>query len=200
MLVSVTTAQGDPLEFPNAKDAEPAHLTLSSSAEAPQGHSHVLLERLRASDKLQFLAEKVENNAESEWTGELPAFKSAYFPLYSPFPAVQAKVAQAAETPLELKGTVCLSSTYDRESESCETGKPECGFCKFMKAGPCGVIFTRWEACLDKCKEQGLEFVDHCREETLGLRDCVDANPDYYAVLNESSSSEEEEPTKETAA
>ena len=33
--------------------------------------------------------------------------------------------------------------------------KAECGFCLFMRAGPCGDEFRAWEACLEKCKEEG---------------------------------------------
>lgn len=33
-----------------------------------------------------------------------------------------------------------------------KTAVPECGFCKFMKAGPCGELFIAWEACVDKVR------------------------------------------------
>ena len=32
---------------------------------------------------------------------------------------------------------------------------PECGFCLFMRAGPCGEEFKAWEKCLDNCKKNG---------------------------------------------
>lgn len=188
VLVSVTTSSGEPLEYDGG--AEHAHITLSS-AEGTNGlnvgASNVLLERLRASDKLRVLLD--ESESASEWTGELPPFASAYFPLYSPFPASTATVARVAATPVEpLKGTVCVSSAYDPATGACVTGakKPECGFCKFMKAGPCGKEFSAWEACLDRCKQSGTDFIEHCGAPTLALRDCVDANPEYYSVLNDS--------------
>uniref|UniRef100_K3XBV4 GCK domain-containing protein n=1 Tax=Globisporangium ultimum (strain ATCC 200006 / CBS 805.95 / DAOM BR144) TaxID=431595 RepID=K3XBV4_GLOUD len=198
VLVAVTTNNGDPLEFDGG--AEHAHITLSS-AEGTNGlnagHSNVLLERLRASEKLSFLLDEQAAEVASEWTGELPEFESKYFPLYNPFPATEVKIArtsvEAEESPLELKGTVCISSKYDPETGACVTGeaKAECGFCKFMKAGPCGKEFSAWEACLDKCKKNGTDFIEHCGAPTLALRDCVDANPEYYHVLNDPPADEE---------
>lgn len=198
MLVAVTTAGGDPIEYESG--AEHAHITLSAAAGASglnAGYSNVLLERLRASDKLRFLLDEPsaaagpESERESEWSGALPAFESTYFPLYNPFPATEAKLARVSEsaeaTPLELKGTVCVSSAYDAATGACAAGdqKPECGFCKFMKAGPCGREFSAWEACLDRSKKDGSDFLDKCSAPTLALRDCVDANPEYYSVLND---------------
>ena len=54
-----------------------------------------------------------------------------------------------------------------------------------MRAGPCGSEFTAWEECLDRCKKNDQDFIEHCGPETLKLRDCVDAHPEYYSVLNE---------------
>lgn len=212
VLVAVTTSGGDPLEYDSG--AEHAHITLSSAEGSNglnAGYSNVLLERLRASDKLRFLLDEPsaeEGGAAAEWTGELPAFESKYFPLYNPFPASEAKIVRttvatessadaedtATEKPLELKGTVCISSAYDPETGACTAGgqKPECGFCKFMKAGPCGKEFSAWEACLDRCKKNGSDFIEHCGAPTLALRDCVDANPEYYSILNDPPAEEEE--------
>ncbi|CAH0481238.1 unnamed protein product [Peronospora belbahrii] len=193
VLVAVTTETGESLEYEDA--AEPAHLTLSTSAEGlSAGYSSVLLERLRASDKLRYLLD--EEKTTTYWTGELPAFDSKHLPLFSPFPAVEATVtkldAKQSEE-LALQGTVCLSSQFDAVTWECTAPKAECGFCKFMKAGPCGKEFTAWEACLDRCKKSGEDFIEQCGAQTLGLRDCVDANPEYYHVLNDSPEEEENE-------
>lgn len=204
MLVAVTTSGGEPLDYDSG--AEHAHITLSSAEGANglnAGYSNVLLERLRASDKLRFLLDEPSADAQVEWTGELPAFKSKYFPLYNPFPASEAKIVRATastedaaadKTPLELKGTVCISSAYDPETGACTAGgqKPECGFCKFMKAGPCGKEFSAWEACLDRAKKNGTDFIEMCGPPTLALRDCVDANPEYYSVLNDPPAEDDE--------
>lgn len=201
MLVAVTTAGGEPIEYDSG--AEHAHITLSAAEGSNglnAGYSNVLLERLRASDKLRFLLDEPGADAanEAEWTGELPAFDSKYFPLYNPFPVTEAKIARAAGSSaesLELKGTVCISSSYDAETGACAAGsqKPECGFCKFMKAGPCGKEFSAWEACLDRSKKEGTDFIEKCGAPTLALRDCVDANPEYYSVLNDPPADEDEQ-------
>ncbi|KAJ8544246.1 hypothetical protein ON010_g12022 [Phytophthora cinnamomi] len=69
-----------------------------------------------------------------------------------------------------------------------------------MKAGPCGKEFTAWEACLDRCKKSGDDFIEKCGPQTLALRDCVDANPEYYHVLNEGPEEEKKEVQEEAAA
>lgn len=205
MLVAVTTSGGEPLDYDSG--SEHAHITISSSDGVNglnAGYSNVLLERLRASDKLRFLLDEpsVDDSAaaadfQTEWTGELPPFESKYFPLYNSFPASEVKIVRATATacedaaadkkPLELKGTVCISSAYDPETGACTADgqKPECGFCKFMKAGPCGKEFSAWEACLDRSKKNGTDFIEMCGAPTLALRDCVDTNPEYYSVLND---------------
>ncbi|KAL4117063.1 hypothetical protein PRIC2_012513 [Phytophthora ramorum] len=195
VLVAVTTETGESLEYEGA--AEPAHLTLSTSAGGlSAGYSSVLLERLRASDKLRYLLDETET---TQWTGELPAFDSKHLPLFSPFPAVEASIAKVdakQSEELALQGTVCLSSRFDATTGECLAPKAECGFCKFMKAGPCGKEFSAWEACLDRCKKSGDDFIDTCGPQTLALRDCVDANPEYYHVLNDGPEEEKKEETE----
>lgn len=88
--------------------------------------------------------------------------------------------------------------------------KAECGFCKFMKAGPCGVQFEVcidpnhfellrlcncfglihsiprlqvWENCVAAHKDD--DFFTHCAEITLALKECVDHEKEYYGVLDE---------------
>ena len=43
-----------------------------------------------------------------------------------------------------------------------KTAEPECGFCKFMKAGPCGAVFQAWEDCIDRARDSGVDFVELC--------------------------------------
>ncbi|KAL7685835.1 hypothetical protein Plhal304r1_c029g0095371 [Plasmopara halstedii] len=186
VVVEVTTETGDSLEYEGS--SEPAHVTLSTSAgELKAGYSSVLLERLRASDKLHYILD--DENELKEWTGELPIFKSKHLPLFSPFPAVEArlmKIEASQSEDLALQGTVCLLSHFDVATGKCLAPKAECGFCKFMKAGPCGKEFIAWETCLDDCKKSGDDFIEKCGPQTLALRDCVEANPEYYHVLNDS--------------
>lgn len=204
VLVRVTTEDGEPIEFGDA--AGPQLLALAAvdgAAGLNAGAASLLLERLRASDKLRFLLEDDgDDAADAEWTGELPAFDSKLLPLFNPFPAATVTLARAGDAPA-LSGTVCASTAFDPEQDAClaAPAKAECGFCKFMKAGPCGAEFSAWEACLDRCKAGGLDFIDHCGKETLALRDCVDANPEYYHVLHdgEDDAPAAEQPQPETA-
>ena len=62
------------------------------------------------------------------------------------------------------------SAQIDRLRLRGRTEVPECGFCKFMKAGPCGDVFIAWEACVDAAKEAGHDFVDKCGKATLALK------------------------------
>ncbi|OQR91540.1 hypothetical protein THRCLA_08955 [Thraustotheca clavata] len=192
-IVSVSTEHGA-VQYA----VECPHVAISYSGEEgySQAYANVLFERLQKEGTLTL--EETEDGINigiSPYSGELDAFESKLFAFYNPFPPTSAKVELIKE-PLVLSGVVCTSSGYDVETEQCkatEIKKPECGFCKFMKAGPCGAQFTAWEACLDESKAKGEDFLEKCGEPTLLLRDCVDANPDYYSILNESPESDDEE-------
>ena len=55
-----------------------------------------------------------------------------------------------------------------------------------MKAGPCGTVFSAWEACVDAHREGGADsFVESCMVQTRGLKECMEANPEYYGPLLE---------------
>ena len=62
--------------------------------------------------------------------------------------------------------------------------EPECGFCRFMKNGPCGEAFIAWEACIDRARDVGKDFVEMCGVETLDLKKCTDEHPEYYGELS----------------
>jgi intermembrane space import and assembly protein 40 len=59
----------------------------------------------------------------------------------------------------------------------------ECGFCLFMKAGPCGKRFAAWEACVDDAESAGINIVEKCAQKTHYLKDCMEANPEYYGPV-----------------
>ena len=53
-----------------------------------------------------------------------------------------------------------------------------------MKAGPCGTVFAAWEACVDANRDGGSDsFVESCMGQTRGLKECMEANPEYYGPL-----------------
>ena len=62
-----------------------------------------------------------------------------------------------------------------------------------MKAGPCGTVFSAWEACVDANRDGGSEsFVESCMGQTRGLKECMEANPEYYGPLLEGDGEEDE--------
>lgn len=54
-----------------------------------------------------------------------------------------------------------------------------------MKAGPCGQAFRDWEKCVDDAHKDEADIVEKCTGPTRALKECMEANPAYYApVLN----------------
>ena len=80
------------------------------------------------------------------------------------------------------------SASSERLALQGSTAVPECGFCKFMKAGPCGAEFVAWEACVDVARDSGEDFVEKCGKVTLALKACTDRHPEYYGELSGGSS------------
>jgi hypothetical protein len=85
----------------------------------------------------------------------------------------------------EIEGVLCSIERWDPDSGRCKDSEVECAFCKYMRAGPCGDVFTAWETCVERCKAEEKDFFDICAGETLALKECVDANNDYYGFLDE---------------
>lgn len=59
----------------------------------------------------------------------------------------------------------------------------ECGFCLFMKAGPCGKRFAAWEACVDNADTVSSKIVEKCAQMTHFLKDCMVSYPEYYGPV-----------------
>ncbi|KAJ1630501.1 GCK domain-containing protein [Pavlovales sp. CCMP2436] len=64
----------------------------------------------------------------------------------------------------------------------------ECGFCKFMKGGPCRETFVAWEECVERCQKaeadgEKSDFVSECGPLVLALKYCTDEHPEYYGEL-----------------
>ena len=55
---------------------------------------------------------------------------------------------------------------YDSAAASAAVPKladdEDCGFCAYMKAGPCGDIFTQWEDCVKYHQERNEDFAKAC--------------------------------------
>ena len=88
------------------------------------------------------------------------------------------KLPPSAENPRESAVILRLVPPGGLELRG-HTAVPECGFCKFMKAGPCGEEFKAWEACIDRARDSKEDFVEVCGAPTLRLKDCTDQHPEY---------------------
>ena len=59
-------------------------------------------------------------------------------------------------------------------------------------SGPCGDVFTAWEACVDHARDNNKDFVEACGQPTLALKACTDAHPEYYGALGDDDGEGEE--------
>mmetsp|Transcript_26501 Transcript_26501/g.36599 ORF Transcript_26501/g.36599 Transcript_26501/m.36599 type:complete len:187 (-) Transcript_26501:191-751(-) len=69
---------------------------------------------------------------------------------------------------------------FDGQVDEDELENETCGFCKFMKAGPCGTVFKEWEGCIEKSRGDGDDYVESCLDSTRLLKECMDKNAEYY--------------------
>jgi len=135
-----------------------AHVTLSLAPDVPAVYSNELLERVLLNG----------NGFLMDWDGT-----------YNDGSAVSVRVPKQ---PLRLSAVLCLSHLWDEAEARCGA-KKECGFCLFMKLGPCGDEFQKWEDCIESCKDGQEDFIDKCAQHTLALKSCVDVHPEYYYSL-----------------
>mmetsp|Transcript_5942 Transcript_5942/g.7714 ORF Transcript_5942/g.7714 Transcript_5942/m.7714 type:complete len:83 (-) Transcript_5942:167-415(-) len=70
-----------------------------------------------------------------------------------------------------------------------------------MKAGPCHDIFLPFEACLDKCLENGEDSSEVCKQSFGDLMVCVRQNSEVYEEIQKKMKAEEHDVVqKEVAA
>ena len=58
----------------------------------------------------------------------------------------------------------------------------DCGFCTYMRAGPCGEVFTAWEACVEDHRSRDEDFAKGCVPATRALTECMSEHKDYYEL------------------
>ena len=81
-------------------------------------------------------------------------------------------------------------------SDAAETKEEEdCGFCTYMRAGPCGEVFTAWEKCVEDHRSRDEDFAKGCVPATRALTECMSEHKDYYELPDQ----EEQAPAPETA-
>ena len=192
MSVSVLCAVA---EAPGTEGAPSTFYAIAQAAESAEG-SNDIFDRLARAKVLE--VSELPLTSSFAWRGRLPRDASSDDELVS-----LERLAASAESPRTIRGTLCTADRWDAATATCASGSGsggeeeeevhECGFCKFMKAGPCGDAFVAWEKCIETCKDNETDFIEKCGPQTLALKDCVDANPDYYSVLEQLDDPVEEE-------
>ena len=80
-------------------------------------------------------------------------------------------------------------------SDAAEAKEEEdCGFCTYMRAGPCGEVFTAWEKCVEDHRSRDEDFAKGCVPATRALTECMSEHKDYYELPDQ-----EPTPAPETA-
>ena len=151
----------------------------------------VLVDRLRARG---VLGKDAGRALPETWSGILPMWRGQGGRLHGLTPATVTSVRRPP-----LTGTLCTNRRWDPSTQACGAA-PECGFCKFMKGGPCKDTFVLWEACIDRVHEEDSgDVVESCTKETLELKKCIDEHPEYYGVLAGNDDEEEGEGAQQEA-
>ena len=68
----------------------------------------------------------------------------------------------------------------------------DCGFCTYMRAGPCGEVFTAWEACVEDHRSRDEDFAKGCVPATRALTECMSEHKDYYELPDQEAAPEPE--------
>ena len=71
----------------------------------------------------------------------------------------------------------------------------DCGFCTYLRAGPCGEVFTAWEKCVEDHRSRDEDFAKGCVPATRALTECMSEHKDYYELPDQ----EAPAPAPETA-
>uniref|UniRef100_A0A061SBZ6 GCK domain-containing protein n=1 Tax=Tetraselmis sp. GSL018 TaxID=582737 RepID=A0A061SBZ6_9CHLO len=103
-------------------------------------------------------------------------------------PTIAHEIPDAVQETSETAATTSAGPFDDSEEEEEET----CGFCIFMKGGPCKKEFVAWSNCVDVERERGSDFTEECQRQTLALQSCMMSNADYYGPMLEAERSHAE--------
>lgn len=81
----------------------------------------------------------------------------------------------------------------DEDDDVDDEEEETCGFCIFMKGGPCKKEFVAWSKCVDDERKLEHDFTEACRDETIALQVCMSANTEYYGAMLEAEKAYSEE-------
>ena len=119
-------------------------------------------------------------------------------------PAASERAASAPEAPDK---TPAPEATATSDAADAATPAPEaaatsdaaeakeeedCGFCTYMRAGPCGEVFTAWEKCVEDHRSRDEDFAKGCVPATRALTECMSEHKDYYELPDQEPAPEPE--------
>ena len=124
-------------------------------------------------------------------------------------PAASERAATAPEAPdktpaPEATATSDAADAVDAakadDAAKAEDGEEDCGFCTYMRAGPCGEVFTAWEACVEDHRNRNEDFAKGCVPATRALTECMSEHKDYYELPDQEAPAENAPETAPIAA
>ena len=111
----------------------------------------------------------------------------------SPAASERAEIA-APEAPAEAPEPVAAAEAKQ------DDGEEDCGFCTYMRAGPCGEVFTAWEKCVEDHRSRDEDFAKGCVPATRALTECMSEHKDYYELPDQEAPAENAPETAPIAA
>ena len=91
-------------------------------------------------------------------------------------PAPEATATSDADDAAKAATSAATSDAAEAKEEE------DCGFCTYMRAGPCGEVFTAWEACVEDHRNRNEDFAKGCVPATRALTECMSEHKDYYEL------------------
>jgi len=96
--------------------------------------------------------------------------------------AIPAAPAEAADTATNDAPEAAATSDAADVVDAAKSEDEDCGFCTYMHAGPCGEVFTAWEACVEDHRTRDADFTKGCVPATRELTKCMSEHKDYYEL------------------
>jgi hypothetical protein len=117
-----------------------------------------------------------------------------------PAPVPVKEAAPEAEVPVDAappEAAVAVVHDEAAEDAEWEEKKKHCSFCKHFLNSPCKMQFKGWSKCVEKCKEEDIDFVEHCGAHTKALVHCTSSYPEYFIDPEDRDDDDEEDTSKQ---
>ena len=126
-------------------------------------------------------------------------------------PAASERAATAPEAPDKTPAPEATATSADdaakaatSDAATSDAAEPkeeeDCGFCTYMRAGPCGEVFTAWEKCVEDHRSRDEDFAKGCVPATRALTECMSEHKDYYELPDQEAPAENAPETAPIAA